>query len=225
MSNLGPFSVGYPVNFYSGGDTTREAFQKHIQEIAQIYNILNTLDNGKVSNGDIDITSHINASNPHPNLQLDTLGGTLSASKVSGTLSNANINTSNVNNLISFVNGLIPSADGVVAQSKATNGYIKFANGIIFQWGSKSVENTGTDEELQVKRTGNFPIEFPNDCWKMILGISILPYSGGTPSHDTDLAFQILGWLNNEYYYRLNVMTNRGSNWGAAYMHYLAIGY
>ncbi len=225
MPNLDPFVIGYPVNFASGGDTTKNAFYKHIQEIAKIYDHLNALNNDKVSNGEIDITSHINASNPHPNLQLDTLGGTLSASKVSGTLSNANINTSNVNNLSSFVNGLIPSADGVVAQSKAGNGYVKFANDIIIQWGGKQVENTGTDEEFQVKRSGTFPIVFPTECWRVIAGISILPASGGTPSHDADLAAQMLGWDSTTYYYRINIMTNRGTNWGAAYMHYLAIGY
>ena len=32
-SDLGPFNVGYPVDFRTGGDTTRDAFGKHIQEI------------------------------------------------------------------------------------------------------------------------------------------------------------------------------------------------
>ena len=30
MATIGPFEAGYPVNFKSGGDTTREAFGKHI---------------------------------------------------------------------------------------------------------------------------------------------------------------------------------------------------
>ena len=37
MGLLGPFNVNYPVIFRSGGDTTRVAFGKHIQEIERIY--------------------------------------------------------------------------------------------------------------------------------------------------------------------------------------------
>ena len=50
---IGPFNVGYPVNFTSGGDTTRDAFSKHIQEIERIYGYLNALDAGKVSASDV----------------------------------------------------------------------------------------------------------------------------------------------------------------------------
>ena len=37
------FKVGYPVDFRSGGDTTQQAFGKHIQEIVKIYGDLNAL--------------------------------------------------------------------------------------------------------------------------------------------------------------------------------------
>ena len=43
------YNVAYPVNFYSGGDTTKEAFGKHIQEIQRIYGIINALNADKVS--------------------------------------------------------------------------------------------------------------------------------------------------------------------------------
>ena len=49
MALVGPFSKGFAVNFKSGGDTTRDAFGKHIQEIDRIYGYLNALDAGKVS--------------------------------------------------------------------------------------------------------------------------------------------------------------------------------
>ncbi len=45
--------VGFPVNFKSGGDTTRDAFHKHIQEIDKIYGHLRALDSGKVSAEDV----------------------------------------------------------------------------------------------------------------------------------------------------------------------------
>ena len=57
---LGPWSVLYPVRFYSGGDTTRQAFGKHIQEIARIYGLLNALDAGKAGSDEIaDVVANI----------------------------------------------------------------------------------------------------------------------------------------------------------------------
>ena len=53
MALIGPFSKGFAVNFKSGGDTTRDAFHKHIQEIDRIYGYLNALDADKVSASDV----------------------------------------------------------------------------------------------------------------------------------------------------------------------------
>ena len=53
MALVGPFSKGFAVNFKSGGDTTRDAFGKHIQEIDRIYGYLNALDAGKVSASEV----------------------------------------------------------------------------------------------------------------------------------------------------------------------------
>ena len=53
MAIIGPFSKGFAVNFRSGGDTTKDAFHKHIQEIDRIYGYLNALDVGKVSAADL----------------------------------------------------------------------------------------------------------------------------------------------------------------------------
>ena len=50
---VGPWSVEYPVNFVSNGDTTREGFGKHIQEIERIYGLLNGLGASKVEAEDI----------------------------------------------------------------------------------------------------------------------------------------------------------------------------
>ena len=105
------YEPGYPVNFYAGGDTTREAFSKHIQEILKIYGILNALQSTKADSTAVTkaiedaktlltdkiattktelttaLTNHINSTDPHPNLQLTTLKGNLPASRLSGTLS------------------------------------------------------------------------------------------------------------------------------------------
>lgn len=57
-----PVDVQYKVNFYSGGDTTRNAFNKHINEFIRIYGLLNALDTAKVSASDISsLTSTISS--------------------------------------------------------------------------------------------------------------------------------------------------------------------
>lgn len=63
-----PVGVQYPVKFYSGGDTTRDAFGKHIQEIERIYGLLNGLDAAKVSASDVsNLTNLVNSLNNRVN--------------------------------------------------------------------------------------------------------------------------------------------------------------
>lgn len=106
---LGPWNVQYPINFVANGDTVHEGFNKHIQEIARIYGLLNALDAGKADTSDLtalrdsliaaieaasggpvpdifmsDLTNHINSSNPHPNLLLSNTKGNLPVSRVDG---------------------------------------------------------------------------------------------------------------------------------------------
>lgn len=50
---LGPWSVQFPVRFHSGGDTTAQAFGKHINEIDRIYGLLNSLDVAKIGNEEL----------------------------------------------------------------------------------------------------------------------------------------------------------------------------
>lgn len=172
---LGPFSVGYPVAFRSGGDTTREAFGKHIQEIEKIYGILNALDAGKVSSDDLSgiiggsidskLQAHINSTNPHPNwkINLSDLTGTLDASKVVGNLTSAYIDASHVNNLASVVSGLVPisqdKGDGIIESDIKQQGYVKFNNGLILQWGTKYHSFAGEGEVTLM-----FNTPFPSMC-------------------------------------------------------------
>ena len=76
-TKLGPWDVQYPVRFYDGGDTSTQAFEKHIQEIIRIYGLLNALDEGKLDIGDFEkaMDAHIQDADPHPNLQHNTLRG------------------------------------------------------------------------------------------------------------------------------------------------------
>lgn len=191
---LGPFEIGYPVAFEPGGDTTRDAFEKHIHEIEKIYGILNALDAGKVSSDDLDklandlengLQNHINSTNPHPNwkISFDDLTGQLDGSKlkgrieaslVYGLLSNAYIDAGHVNGLEALVKSLVGdgSGDGITDAKLEAKGYVKFANGFTIQWGNTS--NTATisvdmTNKLYVASgTLKFVTSFSSKCLKFI---------------------------------------------------------
>ena len=173
---LGPFEVEFPVKFYSGGDTTRDAFSKHIQEIKRIYGILNALDSGKASSLAIAkaILDHVNSNNPHPNwkpsMNFSDISGNLDANRVYGLLSNATINASKVIGLEALINNKVPDISGLINDLKdlkyeepkieGKNGYMKLPNGMIIQWG------VSTDASKTGNYTGRitFNSEFPTAC-------------------------------------------------------------
>ena len=185
MSLIGPFSVGFPVNFKSGGDTTRDAFGQHIEEIKRIYGILNALDAGKVSASDVSglsgsignintaLTNHINSTNPHPNYKpsvswsdltgtkpnLADLSGNLPMSRITG-----NLDASRINNLPS--GGSIDKGDGITSSSLGRSGYAKFNNGLIIQWGvTKTYNVNGGKTETYSE---NFVTSFSEACYVLL---------------------------------------------------------
>ena len=97
---FGPFNIGYPILFRSGGDTVTEAFGKHIQEIERIYGILNTLDSGKLTTPDMlkYLNEHDTNAKAHRNLQLpfENITGNLDGVRIVGNISNATIPAGNV---------------------------------------------------------------------------------------------------------------------------------
>lgn len=178
----GPYSAAFPVNFTSNGDTTRDAFKKHMDEITRLYGILTEFDkdiaNAEGMTGQL--TSHINNANPHPNYKpsvswsnvtdkpgLDDLGGTLTASKVKGALTGATIASGNVTGLEAFVNGKIPASkgDGITEGNLGEAGYVKFNNGLMIQWGKTAYQYEylhGTENEA------TFGKEFASSCYGVI---------------------------------------------------------
>ena len=225
MSLLGPFSVGYPVAFRSGGDTTREAFGKHIQEIERIYGILNALDAGKMSSGDMagSLDAHINSSNPHPNwkpsISFSDIAGNIDASKISGSLANATIPAGNVignlsqatidsdrvNGLQNFVNNLISAAgagsggggsgDGIVMSRLSKKGYAKFNNGLIVNWNSTTAEQMTADAGGYLRES--FAQPFSSSCFCLCSNV-LLVYSSLNTSSFTMPAANTAG-LNISY--------------------------
>ena len=209
MAKLGPFSEGYPVNFRSGGDTTKEAFWKHIQEINKIYGILTAIDANAVSADDLggvisgEVQRHIDAENPHPNwkpsLNFDDITGNLAASRVEGKLTNATIDASRVNGLKDFVDDEIDdkledfdggggTGDGIIDKSIAENGYVKFANGLIVQWGQNTLQEVKTSSNDGVLKPDSiqevsFAYAFPSKC--LNVSLTMLMQSAHIEAHFT----------------------------------------
>lgn len=254
MAILGPFSVGFPVVFRSGGDTTRVAFGKHIQEIERIYGILNALDNDKLSASDLnaklagfkpsmsfaDITGNLDISRITGNLDMSRISGNLDfsritgnvpAARVSGTLSNANIAASNVTGLEAFVKNIVPSSsggkgDGITDVDANENGYAKFANGFLIQWGSKNAPELAITNPVAVDNV-TFNSPFPNNCLNIVLSSAQL---GNSARINAKWGTQLIeGTLNKSgfsyawMHYDFDEPKIGGS--GIMKMHYIALGY
>ena len=183
---LGPFNIGYPVLFRSGGDTVTEAFGKHIQEIERIYGILNTLDSGKLSTPDMlkYLNEHNTNAQAHRNLQLPfenitgNLDGariinnipnaTIPAGNVIGKLINATIDVDKINGLADYLAGqedgnqLDDKGDGIVDKALSDNGYIKFGNGLIIQWSKVTSTTLNSSNNLS---SGTFVKNFSSACY------------------------------------------------------------
>ena len=183
----GPYTVAYPVDFTPQGDTTQVAFRKHIDEIIRIYGILTGLDAATLDADDVHeiLNEHINSTNPHPNYRpsiswndltnkpgLDSLSGTLNASKVYGNLSNATIDYNKVNDLPTYLSGYlsgrIPAdkGDGITAGSLNENGYVKFNNGLIIQWG-RGADQSSYDSSTNATWV-SFPVSFSSKCLNIV---------------------------------------------------------
>ena len=79
--------------------------------------------------------------------------------------------TAFVQSLINSLKGSIGGA--IVASNLAQNGYVKFSNGLIIQWG---YFNSGRQSYPTDSSTFGFPITFPNSCYQTILSAN----DGGT---------------------------------------------
>lgn len=57
---------------------------------------------------------------------------------------------------------LLGSGGGITAASLSANGYVKFANGLILQWGQALSSQSHSTKN-------NFPISFPSECYSVVL--------------------------------------------------------
>ncbi len=230
----GPYSAAFPVNFTSGGDTTRDAFKKHMDEIARIYGILTDFDKDIPDADSItgQLTTHINSTNPHPNYKpsvswsdvtnkpgLNDLSGTLTASKVVGVLTGATIASGNVTGLEAFVNGKIPASsdkgDGITEKSLSDLGYVKFNNGLILQWGNQTI-NTSSNSYQTGEIT--FPKSFTSSCYAVTL--TARPLSGTAFNGGSTEGVMLVNTPTTTGFRAGIVPPNKGN----AIVYYLAIG-
>ena len=104
-------------------------------------------------NGNIKTTGNVTAS-----------GAMYSATPGTGDNSTRVATTAFVQSLISSLKGSIGGT--IVASNLAQNGYVKFSNGLILQWGTFS---TGRQPYPTDSSTFNFPITFSNSCYQTIV--------------------------------------------------------
>lgn len=233
----GPYSAAFPVNFTSKGDTTRDAFKKHMDEIARIYGILTDFDKDIPDADSItgQLTTHINSTNPHPNYKpsiswsdvtnkpgLNDLSGTLAASKVVGELTNATIATGKVTGLEAFVNGKIPASggDGITEKLLGSSGYVKFKNGLMVQWGK--TENKYSYVDVHTEQSHTFSKQFPTQCFVVLCQTCRASADGAS----VDAMAHVVGQSNTgfKYIHELFATGNTGGT-VAWYLRYVAIGY
>ncbi|SEJ60367.1 hypothetical protein SAMN05660742_111134 [Propionispira arboris] len=178
-TSAGTLSVTLPISKGGTGATTAAAVLtalgisstatelNHLDGITATLTELNYVD-GVTS----PIQTQINAKAP---VASPTFTGKVTASSFSGALSGNAATASNA----SLLNGstaaqLIAAAGGVVAQNLGVNGYVKFFNGFIVQWGRWKV-NSGWNTKTA------FPIGFKNACLSVNLSVY---YANGTPTSD-----------------------------------------
>ncbi len=96
---------------------------------------------------------------PYAKLASPAFTGTPTAPTASKTTNNTQLATT------AFVHSLAGAVNngGIVAQSLGQNGYVKFANGLILQWGLTSATSSSTT---------SFPIAFSTSPYSVVLGQS-----------------------------------------------------
>lgn len=177
----------HEVDFFSGGDTVRDAFRKHIQEFDNVYGALNALDNEKASIEELEnketelkelLSDHCSDSKAHQNINLSNYTGTFPAGQVVGVLTGAEIYASRVKEFNLAVQNALGLANlddlqdiesgSIQAEKLEENGYIKLGNGLILQWGKAEIPNSHEDGFV----IGiNFPIGFTTQCF--VVNVSV----------------------------------------------------
>ncbi|MBQ7262465.1 MAG: hypothetical protein IJR14_01980 [Synergistaceae bacterium] len=188
-----PVSPIYPVRFHSGGDTTTEAFGKHINEIKRIYELLEALDDWKIGADELKTIVDSIKHNSLPDLQgggggdyyhltraqVDKLDGAPASwellkqhNRLNGLQGGDGSNYYHLSEeekikLMEIIHsGGGGSGSGITEEKISDNGYVKFGNGLILQWGRSNV--TKSSSNSGGTGTVTFPIAFPVVCYAVV---------------------------------------------------------
>ena len=203
------YSAKYPVNCNAGGDTVKGAFGKYNAEITAIYGILNELKSNDLTPSEIEQLKNgsINGSRITGNIDGSHVTGTvagyidgshvtgnISGNQIIGTIVNASIPSGKVTGLEDFVNDIIDGHGGgggnygITSSSLSTNGYVKFGNGFMLQWGSHL--QTVSISEYDI----TFPTSFAQACFSVAFSASNAGVTlGGSPTVPTTTGFRVAG--------------------------------
>jgi hypothetical protein len=180
-----------------------------------------------------DISGSLDLSRTTGNLDGSRISGKIDASKIYGKLSNATIDAGHVNGLNALILSLISSnsstnGDGITDLKKDENGYAKFNNGFLIQWGK--FDCYGSDNNRQKV---SFPKAFPNKCLNIFLTVStrgVDDMNGNTHDDNNLVTAKTIDKLttNSEFYFGWNFqwLSSGGSNHSEDLrIRYLAFGY
>lgn len=116
-------------------------------------NITNS--SGTISLTKSNVTSALGYTPPTTNTTYST--GTASSSGITKLYTGVGDNTDGTMTQ-KAIKAIVGTGGGIIAASLAANGYVKFANGFILQWGTGTCSSDGI----------SFPIAFPNGCYAVL---------------------------------------------------------
>lgn len=222
------YRVGYRINDEPNGDTVSEAFSKVNAETERVYGILNELKGNDLTPAELEElkTGKILGSRVigivAGNIDGSNITGTIPAYKVLGALTQSTIEAGKVTGLTEFVNEIIDgggSSDkgyGITQSSLNINGYAKFWNGLIVQWGKHDVEKSTGNAQLG---DVTFPTGFYSKCFCVML--SVQPQDGSVIYGATTGLNAVLYMPPSRDVFHVAIMP---SNQSAVTLYYVAIG-
>ena len=169
------YSMKYPVDFRSGGDSVKEAFGKHIEEFRTVYGALNELAGNDLTAAEKEElkTGSINGSRIigaiAGTISGENITGSVSGSKITGSITGATIHASKVTGLDEYIDerqsesGAGSENYGITESQKSANGYMKFGNGLTVQWGSADSPANVSNQAI------TFPKAFTTACYAVMI--------------------------------------------------------
>ena len=210
MPKLGPFSVGFPVNFRSGGDMILTAIDANAADADGI---------GGIVSGEL--KKHIDAENPHPNwkpsLSFSDITGYISANQIREN----SIPAGKISGLSELIGGQLPpdKGDGITSSSLQEKGYVKFNNGLIVNWGREKITEPYGEN---VVRTVSFSQSYSESCFNVPL--TYVHLSGSTDDLRNFMP-QLLSKHTTYFNYKLE-QADMNNVWDEAMaIEYISIGY